>query len=141
LSDAAPVRGILVGHGMMPAGMADAVQRITGEADAVVPVSNRGKSPDELTAEIELLVGDAPALVFTDLASGSCGLVARRLQKGLPQLVVISAVNLPVLIEFAMNRTAPLPELVPRLLRKGRAAIGCAPAELEDHGHTALPHR
>jgi mannose/fructose-specific phosphotransferase system component IIA len=128
---AAPLRGVLVGHGDMPQGMVDAVARITGQTDALAAVSNTGRSPDALAAEIERLVGSDAALLFTDLQSGSCGIVARRLQQTLPRLIVISGVNLPVLIEFALNRSRPVAELVPRLLQRGRAAIGCVPAELD----------
>jgi mannose/fructose-specific phosphotransferase system component IIA len=52
--------------------------------------------------------------------------------------VVVSGVNLPLLIEFVMNRQLPLAELVPRLLSKGRAAMGCAPTDLESHEHRAV---
>jgi mannose/fructose-specific phosphotransferase system component IIA len=134
MSEAAPLAGVLLGHGDMPAGMVDAVRHITGcEGDALVAVSNRGMSPDGLAAAVRAAVGEGPAVVFTDLQSGSCGFVARRLLQATPGLVVISGVNLPLLIEFAMNRHLAAEELVPRLLAKGRAAIGCAPAVLDEN--------
>jgi mannose/fructose-specific phosphotransferase system component IIA len=122
--------------------MVDAVRHITGcDPDAIVPLSNRGMSPDTLAAEVQRIIGSGQAIVFTDLQSGSCGFVARRLAQTLPELVVVSGVNLPVLIDFAMNRTLPMEELVPRLLSRGRAAIGCSPASLEDHERRALSGR
>ena len=133
------VRGVLIGHGGMPEGMVDAVRHITGaDPDALVPISNRGKAPETLAAEVEAIVGGKPAILFTDLQSGSCGFVARRLTQTSSGIAVISAVNLPLLIDFVMNRELPLQELVPRLLQKGRAAIGCAPASLEDHERRAV---
>lgn len=136
---AAPLRAVLLGHGGMPDGMVDAVRHITGcEEGAIVPVSNRGRSPESLAAAVSEALGGEPGIVFTDLQSGSCGFVARRMQHSAPsQLVVVSGVNLPVLVEFAMNRHLPVTELVPRLLAKGRAAMGCAPGELEDHERRA----
>ena len=129
MSNGPTVRGVLLGHGGMPEGMVDAVRHITGcDADALIAVSNRGKSPDGMAAEVTRLLGDEPGIIFTDLQSGSCGFVARRLTLGAPNLVVISGVNLPLLIDFAMNRGEPLDALVPRLLSRGRAAIDCAPA-------------
>jgi mannose PTS system EIIA component len=140
MSEAGPVAGVLLGHGDMPAGMVSAVRNITGcEAEAIVAVSNRGKSPDSLAAAVRAAVGEGPAIVFTDLQSGSCGFVARRLQQATPGIAVVSGVNLPLLIEFAMNRHLPLEQLVPRLLAKGRASIGCAPAGMEEHGNRAVP--
>jgi mannose/fructose-specific phosphotransferase system component IIA len=130
MSDGAVVRAALIGHGSMPAGLVDAVRNITGE-DAIVPISNRGMSPDSLAAAVREVVGDGPGIIFTDLQSGSCGFAARRVAHTCSGVAVISSVNLPLLIDFAMNRNLPLDELVPRLLEKGRAAITCAPAALQ----------
>jgi mannose PTS system EIIA component len=142
MSEPRPVRGVLVGHGSMPDGMLDALRHITGaEADAVVAVSNRGKSPELLATEVEQAAGQGPAIIFTDLPSGSCGFVARRLSHSVPGLVVISGINLPVLIDFVMNRSLPLEELVPRLLAKGRAAMGCAPASMDENERRAVSGR
>jgi mannose/fructose-specific phosphotransferase system component IIA len=142
MSETVPMRAVLLGHGAMAEGMVDAVRHITGcDPDAIVPLSNRGLSPDALAAEVQRIVGNGPAIVFTDLQSGSCGFVARRLAQAVKDLVVVSGVNLPVLIDFAMNRTLPVDELVPRLLNRGRAAIGCSPASLEDHERRALSGR
>jgi len=139
MSDAALLRGVLLGHGDMPSGMVDAVRHITGaEEDALTPVSNRGMSPDALAAEVARVLGSGAGIVFTDLPSGSCGFVARRLAQTLPGVVVVSGVNLPLLIDFVMNRALPVEELVPRLLGKGRAAIGCAPAHLENDERRAV---
>lgn len=141
MSEPTAARAVLLGHGGMPEGMVDAVRHITGcEQDAIVPITNRGMSPDALTAEVQRVLGAGPGIIFTDLSSGSCGFVARRLTHNASGIVVISGINLPVLIEFAMNRSLPLEELVPRLLTKGRAAIGCAPAHLEDHADRAASH-
>ena len=142
MSEAAPLRAVFLGHGGMPDGIVDAVRHITGcDPDTIVPISNRGMSPDALTAEVQRVLGRGPGIIFTDLASGSCGFVARRLTQNQVGFVVISGANLPVLIDFAMNRTMPLDELVPRLLSKGRAAMGCAPAHLEDNADRAASNR
>lgn len=141
MSERAAARAVLLGHCGMPEGMVDAVRHITGcEQDAIVPITNRGMSPEALTAEVQRVLGDGPGIIFTDLQSGSCGFVARRLTQSASGIVVISGVNLPVLIDFAMNRALPFEELVPRLLTKGRAAMGCAPAHLEEHADRAASH-
>lgn len=121
------IRGILLSHGGMAEGVVDAVRRITGaDDDALVPVTNRGVSPETLADELRGHLGRGPAILFTDLQSGSCGFAARRVAQGVDGLVVISGINLPMLLEFVMNRTLPIDELVPRLLEKGRAAICCS---------------
>jgi mannose/fructose-specific phosphotransferase system component IIA len=139
MSERGPVRGILLAHGAMADGIVDAVRQITGTGpEVLVALTNRGLSPDALAQRVREHVGDQPAILFTDLPSGSCGFAARLLARELPDLVVISGVNLPVLLEFVTRRELPLSELVPRLLAKGRAAIGCAPAGFESHGDRAV---
>ncbi|HSJ23075.1 MAG TPA: hypothetical protein VK929_00225 [Longimicrobiales bacterium] len=131
MSEAEAVRSVLVGHGSMAEGLVDAVRHITGcPPDTLVAISNRGMSPESLAAAVREVVGAGPAIIFTDLQSGSCGFAARRVAHECSDVVVVSAVNLPLLVDFAMNRTLPLHELVPRLLERGRAAITCSPAEL-----------
>ena len=78
MSEPVPVRGVLVTHGSMAQGMVDAVRRISGvEAEALVAVSNDGKKPEDVGSEIIGVIQDEPAVVFTDLGSGSCTLAAR----------------------------------------------------------------
>ena len=126
-TEARPIRGILLSHGAMAAGVVDAVRRITGvDEDALVPVTNRGVSPEVLAVELRRHIGDGPAILFTDLQSGSCGFAAQRVARNVEGLVVISGINLPILLEFVLNRELPIDELVPRLLEKGRAAICCS---------------
>lgn len=139
MSETRPARGILLAHGAMAAGILDAVRNITGAGeDVLVPLSNKGLSPQSLAEEVRKLVGDEPTILFTDLQSGSCGFAARLLARDLPGLVVVSGVNLPVLLEFVTQRHLPLEQLVPRLLQKGRAAMGCAPETLEKNADRAV---
>jgi mannose/fructose-specific phosphotransferase system component IIA len=133
------VRGIVLAHGEMANGLLDAVRHIAGSgADSLVPVTNRGMGPDALAEQIAQAAADVPTIVFTDLQSGSCGFAARRCVQGNTRLVVISGVNLPILLEFVMKRHLPLDELVPFLMKKGRAAICCSPATFETNEHRAV---
>lgn len=136
------VRGILLSHGMMAAGIVDAVRRITAVGDdALIAISNQGVSPDVLAAQVREHIGEGPTILFTDMPSGSCGFAARRLVQETERIVVISGVNLPLLLDFVMHRELPLQELVPRLLAKGRAAIACAPADLAGTDADRTPPR
>ena len=135
----AGVRGIVIAHGDMAAGLVDAVRHIAGiSGDFLLPLSNRGLGPDALAQQVRGLATDAPTIVFTDLQSGSCGFAARRCVQELPSVVVISGVNLPILLEFVMRRQLPLVELVPFLLAKGRSAINCSPVSFETNEHRAV---
>lgn len=133
------VRGIVIAHGEMAAGLIDAVRHIAGvDGDFLKPLSNRGVGPEALAQEVRNLSSNEPTIVFTDLQSGSCGFAARRCVQENPNLVVISGVNLPILLEFVMRRQLPLEQLVPFLLNKGRSAISCSPGTFETNEHRVV---
>ncbi|MGB1840889.1 MAG: PTS sugar transporter subunit IIA [Longimicrobiales bacterium] len=118
------IRGVVVAHGPMATAMVDAVRRIAGDrADALVPVSNDGKGPDELRNELEGLVGEERAVVFTDLLAGSCGMAAMSSCRNRERRAVVAGVNLAMLLEFVFHHDLPLDELVQRVQDRGRASI------------------
>jgi len=128
MSDASGTKGIVVAHGAMAQGLVDAVRRIAGgAADALSPLSNEEKSPEELRDELGRLAGDAPTILFVDLLSGSCGMAALVSARGSDRRAVICGVNLPVLLDFVFHRDLPLEALVPRLVAKGRDGVRSVP--------------
>jgi mannose/fructose-specific phosphotransferase system component IIA len=121
-------RGVVVAHGEMARGMVTAVVRIAGIPEEVlVPVSNEGRGPDELKDTILERIGDEPAVIFTDLAAGSCTLAARMSCLDRGRMAVVAGVNLPMLLEFVFHRELPLSELLPRLEQKGQDGIRILP--------------
>ncbi len=119
-----PVKGIVVTHGSMCHGMVDAVRKIAGVDDeALEAVSNDGRSPETLLEAVTRAAGSGPALIFTDLQTGSCALTARFVCRDPGNRQVIFGVNLPMLLDFVFHRELPLPALVERLLAQGRSAI------------------
>lgn len=129
-----PIRGLILAHGTLATGLAGAVRQIAGVAeDALQPLTNDGSGPEGLVRAINAAAGAAPALVFTDLSSGSCAFAARKVSLTRPDTAVISGVNLAVLLDFVFNRDLPLPELVQRLVEKGRGGImGSCTEEMVD---------
>ena len=124
MSEAPGVNGIVVAHGAMAQGLVDAVRRIAGgAADALVPLSNEEKSPQDLREELDRLAGDAPTILFADLLSGSCGMAAAVAARDSDRRVVVCGVNLPVLLDFVFHRDLPMDDLVTRLVGKGRESI------------------
>ncbi len=122
------VQGVVLAHGTMAQGLVDAVARISGVTDeALVAITNNGKSPDILEAELGAFVGNGPVIIFTDLPSGSCAVAARVCCRAGGEEAIISGVNLPVLLDFVFHRDLPLPDLVPRLLSKGREGMSSVP--------------
>jgi mannose/fructose-specific phosphotransferase system component IIA len=104
--------------------MVDAVRRIAGApADALSPVSNEGKGPDELLAAVRDLAGEGPSIIFTDLQTGSCALAASFACRDPNRRRVVFGTNLAMLLDFVFHRHLPLDELVVRLVERGRTAV------------------
>lgn len=125
MSEVRPVRGIVVAHGAMAEGLVDAVRRIAGGSadEALVAVSNEGRSPQELRETLDELSGGDPVVIFADLLTGSCGMAAALTCREADNRVVLCGVNLPMLLDFVFHRDLPLEELVSRLVGKGRESI------------------
>jgi len=134
------VRGIVVAHSSLATGLVSAARQISGmPEEALVALSNDCRGPEDLQARIRDILGETgPGIVFTDLPSGSCAFAARRLSVDREETAIISGVNLPVLIDFAFHRELPLPELVQRLLEKGRAGLTATCREVAAHADRAL---
>jgi mannose/fructose-specific phosphotransferase system component IIA len=108
--------------------MVDAVRKISGHDEALlVPLSNEGRSPERLRAELAELVGNGPAIVFTDLQAGSCALAALAAGSR-AETVVICGVNLPMLLDFVFQSDLTLDALADRLVLKGREGIRRLPS-------------
>lgn len=120
-----PVRGVVVGHATLAAGMVASVHAISGVGEeALTAISNEGCSPDSLQARVDAALGGAEsAIVFTDLGSGSCAFAARRIALQRPGTAIVTGVNLPMLLDFVFHREMAIADLVERLVDKGRAGI------------------
>ena len=119
-----PVRGVILAHSTLAAGLAAAARQISGaDEQALQAVSNDGQGPEGMVAAIERSAGDDPLIVFTDLGSGSCSFAARKFARSRAHTAIVCGVNLPILIDFVFHREMPLTELVERLVEKGRGGI------------------
>ena len=119
---------LLVTHGVLGQELVRTVESILGPQTEVVMVSNSGLSADglkdRLDQEIAGLDAEAPVVLFSDLAAGSCGIATRRAEQGGREIRRIAGVNLPMLLEFFHYRdTLPLAQLLPRMEAKGKAGI------------------
>ncbi len=122
------VRGVVFAHGLMAAGLVDAVRTITGCAREVLePLSNIEGSPEVLRQRLHELVEAGPTVVFTDVRASSCSTLAGAALLEGRVLAVVSGVNLPMLLDFVFQRDAPLDELLERLIERGRNGIDIAP--------------
>ncbi|MFP4622757.1 MAG: PTS sugar transporter subunit IIA [Gemmatimonadota bacterium] len=118
------VRGVVVAHARLAEALIGAVAEIAGaDEGALVALSNQGLAPPAIRERLESLVGPGPTIVFTDLREGSCGLVGRQVCTDRPGRALVTGVNLPMLLDFVLNRDRPLEELVARVIERGQSAV------------------
>ncbi len=133
------VRGLIVAHSTLAEGMVAAVRQISGvDEGALRPLTNEGKGPEGLMEAVNRELGDAPAIIFTDLPSGSCAFAARKLSIARPRTGIVCGANLAILLDFVFHRDLPLHQLVDRLVEKGRAGIYGTYKEGAEHADRAL---
>lgn len=129
MSDGAAVaapRAVVAAHGDLAAGLTSAVAAITGRTGDFVPLTNRDldrEATERLLREVIERTG--VRVVFTDLPAGSWTLAARRVQRTVPGLVVVTGVSLPTLLDFALGGTEPL-RAARQAADRGRAALAVA---------------
>ncbi len=112
--------GVVVAHAGLAGALVAAAEGISGIRDALHPISNEGLAPGGLVEQVEGAVNGRRAVLFTDLASGSCAFACRALAGRMPELPVVTGVNLPMLLDFLFHRDMPSGELALRVADKGR---------------------
>ncbi|WP_420448140.1 PTS sugar transporter subunit IIA [Candidatus Palauibacter sp.] len=115
------VRGVVVAHAELAHALVSAVETVSGVTGTLRAVDNQGLGPDELAEAIGEAAGGARAILFADLAGGSCALASLRHLRTSRDCACITGVNLPMLLDFVFHREMPIEALVPRLLRKGQS--------------------
>jgi len=116
--------GIVLAHGELARALVGAVEQIAGVEHALVPVSNVGCDRAALDARLREAIEGRPCVVFVDLPTGSCYVAARRLLAALPEVRVVTGVNLTMLLDFVFHRTLTLDEAAHRAGQRGARAIG-----------------
>jgi len=122
------VRGLVVAHADLADALVRTVERISGIQDALEALSNDGLSAESLRERLREELGAGPAIIFVDLAAGSCGMAGLGLARTRGDVAVITGANVPMLLDFVFNRDRPLEELVTHVLERARRGIsghGC----------------
>jgi len=118
-----PLRGIVVAHGSIAVALIDAAEQITGARGFLTPVSNTGCDRGALEERIVTAVGPGPAVVFVDMAAGSCLIAALRRLRERDDVRVVTGVNLAMLVDFLFHRTLPPAEAAAHAAASGGNAI------------------
>jgi mannose/fructose-specific phosphotransferase system component IIA len=121
-----PLAGVVVCHGELAAGFISAVEGISGVTDALKPVSNSDCDRGLLERRISEAVGDQPAVLFVDMAAGSClfaALTRVRAQPNTKTIKVVTGVNLAMLVDFVFHRDLDAEAAAARAVEIGQRAI------------------
>lgn len=98
------LQGIVVSHAQLADALVQAVAEITGQGDALKPVSNEGCSRAILSDRLAQAIGARPAVVFVDLPGGSCLQAAIAYERTHRDVAVVAGVNLAMLVDFVYHR-------------------------------------
>jgi mannose/fructose-specific phosphotransferase system component IIA len=115
--------GVVVCHGTLAGALVQAAEQISGLSGVLVPVSNTGCDRDTLEQRVLAAVADRPAVVFVDLASGSCSFAVLKRLRGVPSVTVVTGVNLAMLVDFVFHRSLPPAEAATRAVAAGEKSI------------------
>jgi mannose/fructose-specific phosphotransferase system component IIA len=122
----ARVPALLVMHADLAAALLRAAERVTGPIEDVEVLSNEGLAGEALVAEIgrRVCAWSAGGLVLTDFWGGSGHLCGAAATRGQGEVVILTGVNLPTLLDFLHNRDRySVQDLAERLRKKGQDSI------------------
>ncbi len=117
------LKGVVVSHAALAAGLVDAVRQITGEGDQLIALSNEGCDGGLLAERLKEAIGDVPAVVFVDLPGGSCLQAAVRHQRSTTGIAVVAGVNLAMLLDFIYQRDLTPQAAAQRAVEQGGRAV------------------
>ena len=117
-------RAIVAGHGDFASGLVSAVDVITGRGAQLVPVAVPGLCAEDIEKLIRQRMEESGVkVIFTDLQAGSCTMAARRILRGVDDVVLIAGVNLPTLLDFVFAEQMDAIDAARHSAERGRAAI------------------
>jgi mannose/fructose-specific phosphotransferase system component IIA len=117
------LRGVVVCHGALAGALVQAAEQISGLNGALVPVSNTGCDRDTLEDRVRAAVDGRPAVVFVDLASGSCLVAVLKRLRGEQLVKVVTGVNLAMLVDFVFHRSLSPADAAARAAAAGEKSI------------------
>jgi PTS system mannose-specific IIA component len=119
---------VVVAHGELARGLVSAMESVLGPQPNVRWLSNTGKTPAALLADLETLVRAEGAgrdvYLLSDLKGGSCALACLRTARTSGVRAVLHGANLTLLLEFVMLQHLPAKPFLAALLEKTRASVG-----------------
>ena len=125
-SPAKRVPALIVTHADLAQALVRAAERVVGTIEDVTLLSNEGLSRSDLEEAIEACVRDwrEGGLLLTEFWGGSCHTCGSAAARRHGEVVIVTGINLPLLLDYLHNRDRfTAPELAERLQQKGRDSI------------------
>lgn len=102
------IGGIVLTHGTVGSALIEAATTILGEIDNIYDLSTRNLSLDGIIGNLRQAISTQPCeggtIIMVSLKGGSCWNAAVALTRQLPQIEVVSGVNLNMLLSFLSKR-------------------------------------
>ena len=117
------LRGVVVCHGKLAGALVEAAESISGVTGALVPVSNNGCDRDALEERVVAALDGRPAVIFVDMASGSCLFAVLHRLRESDGVKAVTGVNLAMLVDFVFHRTLSPDDAAARAVAAGTRAI------------------
>lgn len=118
-----PIKGVVVGHAGLAAALIGAVEQISGPNSGLVAISNADCDRGVLEERIIAAATPGPSLVLIDMPSGSCHFAAMRRIQSMPDVRVVTGVNLAMLLEFVFHREGELDDVATHIADVGARAV------------------
>ncbi len=128
------ISAIVVTHGNLAREFIATAHQIYGPVSGVHAVSNNGKTPQSIAAELEAIIEsggpDDSYVIFVDFIGGSCGHATLSIERRHRNVRIVSGVNLPMILAFLNKRTEINFERLPsELASRGRDSITAIDAD------------
>jgi mannose/fructose-specific phosphotransferase system component IIA len=120
------VPALIVTHADLAQGLVHAAESVVGPVEDVTLLSNEGLSRADLEDAIETRVQGwrHGGLLLTDFWGGSCHTCGASAARRHGEVVIVTGINLPLLLDYLYNRDRlAVGELAERLQQKGRDSI------------------
>ena len=120
------VPALLVMHADLATALLHAAEKVYGEIAGMHVLSNEGLDKAQIEERIAAEVVDwrEGGLLLTDFWGGSCHTCALAAARGNGQILLLTGVNLPMLLDSLHNRDrCGVEELAERMLQRGRDNI------------------
>ena len=117
------LQGLVVAHGRLATALLGATEEITGVRGVLTAITNADCDRALLEERVREAVGDRATLVFVDLPTGSCFFAVMHGLGALPNVRLVTGVNLTMLVDFVFHRQSTLDEAAARARDVGGTAI------------------